>query len=162
MDDNVYHNDKNIDNNYDNVDNVDNNDDDSDDNGDNDLLLVLVCLPLKVNTMVILMIMLITMTMMLLMIIHPPLVLCLSSMLLLQMAKLFSFSWEFGPELCKLVRKGSAAAVFCILVIDRSTNVKICNRVKTSSLFFAIGKMNDRSIMTSQKLVRVRNCHRKQ
>ena len=83
-------------------------------------------------------------------------------MLLLQMAKLFSFSWEFGPELCKLVRKGSAAAVFCILVNDRSTNVKTCNRVKTSSLFFAIGKMNDRSIMTSQKLVRVRNCHQKQ
>ena len=71
-------------------------------------------------------------------------------MLLLQMAKLFSFSWEFGPELCKLVRKGSAAAFFCILLNDRSPNVKTCNRVKTTSLFFAIGKMNDRSIMTSQ------------
>ena len=71
-------------------------------------------------------------------------------MLLLQMAKLFSFSWEFGPELCKLVRKVST--VFCILVNDRPTTVKTCNRVKTSSLFFAIGKMNDRSIIakTSQ------------
>ena len=40
-------------------------------------------------------------------------------------------------------------------MIDRRMS-KTCNRVKTSSLFFAIGKTNDRSIMTSQKLVRVK------
>ena len=68
----------------------------------------------------------------------------------------------FVGSLCKLVRKVSTVfcilvndrptKVFCILVNDRPATLKTCNRVKTSSLSFAIGKMNDRSIIakTSQ------------